>query len=124
MRKSGEDREVIQTKEKRIRDTMLRFRVTSEEREAIERKMEEYGTDNMAAYLRKMALDGYVIRLELPEIGDLTGQLGKVGSNINQIARRVNSMGHVGIEEIRLARKALEEIRDGVKNILNRLSSL
>ena len=116
--------EVIQTKEKRIRDTMLRFRVTPEEREAIEKKMEEYGTDNMAAYLRKMAIDGYVIRLELPEIGALTGQLGKVGNNINQIARRVNGMGHVGIEEIRLARKALEEIRDGVNGILTRLSSL
>ena len=116
--------EVIQTKEKRIRDTMLRFRVTPEEREKIERKMEEYGTDNMAAYLRKMAIDGYVIRLELPEIGTLTGQLGKVGSNINQIARRVNGMGHVGIEEIRLARKALEEIRDRVNGILTRLSSL
>ena len=116
--------EVIQTKEKRIRDTMLRFRVTPEEREKIERKMEEYGTDNMAASLRKMAIDGYVIRLELPEIGTLTGQLGKVGSNINQIARRVNGMGHVGIEEIRLARKALEEIRDRVNGILTRLSSL
>ena len=111
-------------REKRIRDTMLRFRVTPEEREKIERKMEEYGTDNMAAYLRKMAIDGYVIRLELPEIGALTGQLGKVGSNINQIARRVNGMGHVGIEEIRLARKALEEIRDGINRILTRLSSL
>jgi hypothetical protein len=52
---------------------MLRFRVTPEEREMIEKKMEEYGTDNMAAYLRKMAIDGYVIRMELPEIGTLTG---------------------------------------------------
>ena len=120
MRKSGQDREVIQTKEKRIRDTMLRFRVTPEEREAIEQKMEEYGTDNMAAYLRKMAIDGYVIRLELPEIGALTGQLGKVGSNINQIARRVNGMGHVGIEEIRLARKALEEMSDPDQEIFLR----
>ena len=116
--------EVIHTKEKRVRDTMLRFRVTPEEREKIERKMEEYGTDNMAAYLRKMAIDGYVIRLELPEIGTLTGQFGKVGSNINQIARRVNGMGHIGIEEIRLARKALEEIRDGVRNILIQLSNI
>jgi methyl-accepting chemotaxis protein len=78
----------------------------------------------MAAYLRKMAIEEYVIRLELPEIGELTGQLGKVGSNINQIARRVNSIGHGGIEEIRLARKALEEIRDGINRILTRLSSL
>ena len=124
MDKSEPNCEVKSTKEKRIRDTMLRFRVTPEEREKIERKMEEYGTDNMAAYLRKMAIDGYVIRLELPEIGTLTSQLGKVGNNINQIARRVNGMGHVGIEEIRLARKALEEIRDGINRILTRLSSL
>ena len=111
-------------REKRIRDTMLRFRVTPEEREKIEQKMQEYGTDNMAAYLRKMAIDGYVIRLELPEIGTLTGQLGKVGNNVNQIARHVNGMGHVGIEEIKLARKALEEIRDGINRLLTRLSSL
>ena len=112
------------TKEKRIRDMMLRFRVTPEEREKIEQKMEEYGTDNMAAYLRKMAIDGYVIRLDLPEVSTITGQLGRIGGNMNQIARRVNGMGHVGIEEIRLARKALEEIRDGVNGILTRLSSL
>ena len=79
--------------------------------------MEEYGTDNMAAYLRKMAIDGYVIRMELPEISTLTGQLGKVGSNINQIARPVNGMGHVGIEEIRLVRIALEEIQDSINCI-------
>ena len=61
--------------EKRIRNTMLRYRVTPEERDKIEWKMEEYGTDNMAAYLRKMDIE----RLELPEIGTITGELRKDG---------------------------------------------
>lgn len=31
--------------------------------------MEQYGTENMSAYLRKIAIDGYVVNLELPELG-------------------------------------------------------
>ena len=52
----------------REREIQLKFRVTPEERELIEAKMAQLGTQNMAAYLRKMALDGYVVRLELPQI--------------------------------------------------------
>ena len=47
----------------REREIQLKFRVTPEERELIEAKMAQLGTQNMAAYLRKMALDGYVVRL-------------------------------------------------------------
>lgn len=53
----------------REREIQLKFRVTPEERELIEAKMAQLGTQNMAAYLRKMALDGYVVRLELPSFG-------------------------------------------------------
>ena len=50
---------------------MLRFQVMPEKREAIEKKMEEYSTDIMAAYLRKITIDGYVIHLEFPEVSTL-----------------------------------------------------
>ena len=52
---------------KRKRDIQLKFRVTPQEREMIETKMAQFGTTNMAAYLRKMAIDGYVVKLDLPE---------------------------------------------------------
>ena len=52
----------------RQREIQLKFRVTPEERELIEQKMEQLGTTNMAAYLRKMAMDGYAVNLELPEL--------------------------------------------------------
>ena len=53
---------------KRKRDMQLNFRVSSEELAVIEQKMSQLGTSNREAYLRKMALDGYVVKLELPEL--------------------------------------------------------
>ena len=50
---------------KRKRNIQLKFRVTPQEREMIETKMAQFGTTNMAAYLRKMAIDGYVVKLDL-----------------------------------------------------------
>ena len=55
---------------------------------------------NMAAYLRKMAIDGYVVRLELPELRDLISLLRRTSSNFNQIARRVNSTGRAYEDDI------------------------
>ena len=52
----------------RKRDIRLRFRVTPEERALIEEKMTQVGTSNMEAYLRKMSIDGYILKLDLPEL--------------------------------------------------------
>jgi hypothetical protein len=52
----------------RKRSVEVKFRVTPEERAMIEQKMQQFGTANMGAYLRKMALDGYVVKLDLPEL--------------------------------------------------------
>ena len=54
----------------RNRPVQVKFRVTPEERKMIDRRMEQAGVTNMAAYLRKMAIDGYVVKLELPELRD------------------------------------------------------
>ena len=56
---------------KRKREVQLNFRVSPEELALIEQKMAQLGTKNREAYLRKMALDGYVVRLELPELKEL-----------------------------------------------------
>ena len=52
---------------KRKRDVPVLFWVSAEELELIHQKMQQYGTENLSAYLRKMALDGYVVKLELPD---------------------------------------------------------
>ena len=80
---------------KRNRTEQIKFWATPEEKELILRKMELYGTSNMGAYLRKMAIDGYVIKLELPELKEMIRLLGIANNNINQIARIANTCGYV-----------------------------
>ena len=79
----------------RERKVQLKFRVTPQERELIEQKMAQLGTRNMAAYLRKMALDGYVVRLELPELKEMVSLLRRSSNNLNQLTRRVHETGRV-----------------------------
>ena len=80
---------------KRVRDTPLMFWVTQAERELICRKMEQLGTVNLSAYLRKIAIDGYVVRLELPELQEMISLLRRYSNNLNQLTRRANETGRV-----------------------------
>ena len=67
------------TAPKRKREVQLNFRVSPEELALIEQKMAQLGTTNREAYLRKMALDGYVVRLELPELKELVSLMCNTG---------------------------------------------
>ena len=84
----------------RNRPVQVKFRVTPEERKMIDRRMEQAGISNMAAYLRKMAIDGYVVKLELPELRDFISLLRRTSNNFNQIARRVNSTDRIYADDI------------------------
>jgi hypothetical protein len=79
----------------REREIQLKFRVTPQEREMIEQKMAQFGTKNMAAYLRKISIDGYVIRLEQPELKEMVSLLSRSSNNLNQLTRRVHETGRV-----------------------------
>ena len=78
---------------KRKRDIQLKFRVTPQEREMIETKMAQFGTTNMAAYLRKMAIDGYVVKLDLPELRELVSLLRYSSNNLNQLTKLSHQRG-------------------------------
>ena len=86
--------------EKRAREVQLKFRVTPEERQLIEDKMALLGTSNMAAYLRKMAVDGYIINLEMPELRELISLLRRSSNNLNQLTKRVHETGRIYAEDI------------------------
>ena len=88
------------TPPRRKRSVQLNFRVSEEELAAIESKMEQLGIFNREAYLRKMALDGYAVRLDLPELKELLSLLRRHSSNLNQLVRRVNTTGRVYEEAI------------------------
>lgn len=94
----------------RKRTVQIKFRVTEEERALIEEKMKLIPTRNMAAYLRKMAIDGYVIQVDHSNIKAMTAEIQKIGVNINQIARRANATGNVYREDIEEIKGVLNEI--------------
>ena len=94
----------------RKRTVQIKFRVTEEERALIEEKMKLIPTRNMAAYLRKMAIDGYVIQVDHSDIKAMTAEIQKIGVNINQITRRANATGSVYQEDIEEIKGVLNEI--------------
>lgn len=94
----------------RKRDIQLKFYVTEQERFLIAEKMKLLPTDNLGAYLRKMAIDGYIIQVDYSAIKEQTAEIQKIGVNINQIARRVNSTGNVYEQDLKEIKGALEKI--------------
>lgn len=86
--------------------------------------MREAGTANMGAYLRKMALDGYILRLDLPELKEILSQLRYMGNNVNQIAKRANEVGVIDEMDIRGVSKRQERMLEQVARLLEKLSGL
>ncbi|MFR8331193.1 MAG: plasmid mobilization protein [Oscillospiraceae bacterium] len=109
---------------KRKREVQLNFRVSPEELALIEQKMAQLGTTNREAYLRKMALDGYVVRLELPELKELVSLMRYSSNNLNQLARRVNETGRIYDADLEDISRRQEALWDGVHRILTQLAKL
>ena len=103
---------------KRKRDVPVLFWVSADEMELIQQKMAQFGTKNLSAYLRKMAVDGYVVQLDLPELKELVSLLRRSSNNLNQLTRKVHE---TDLEDIS---QRQEQLWDGVKEILTQLSKL
>ncbi len=109
---------------KRKREVQLNFRVSPEELAMIEQKMAQLGTSNREAYLRKMALDGYVVRLELPELKELVSLMRYSSNNLNQLARRAHETGRIYDADLEDISRRQEALWDGVHQVLTQLAKL
>lgn len=78
----------------RIRPIRIEICVTEQERQLIRHKMAQLGTKNMGAYIRKMTIDGYIIKVDYTGQKKLAAAVSRVASNINHICRRINQTGH------------------------------
>ena len=108
----------------RNRPIQVKFRVTPEERAMIDRRMAQAETINMAAYLRKMAIDGYVVKLDLPELRDLISLLRRTSNNFNQIARRVNSTDRIYADDIQEMKTMIEQTWEATNKVLEKLAAI
>lgn len=117
-------RERILLPPERKRDKQLKIWVSQEEQEMIRQKMAEFGTENMGAFVRKMVIDGYILKLDIPELKAIIRLLGPIGNNVNQMARKLNSGGNIYREDIAEVNAQLDAVYKQLEKILKRLSKI
>ena len=108
----------------RNRNIQLNFRVSAQERSWIETKMAESGVCNREAYLRKMAINGYILRLELPELKEMISLLRRLSNNTNQIARSMNETGRIYEADVQEVLQQQEWLWEGMRELLAGLARL
>ena len=106
------------------RNVRMHFRVSEEENEIIREKMQETGIKSIGAYLRKMAVDGYCVRLEMADVKEVLRLLRINSNNINQYTKKAHETGCIYIRDVEKLQKSQEEIWILIKQLLVKLSEI
>ena len=86
--------------------------------------MAQLGTGNMATYLRKIAIDGYIVNLDLPELRELVSLLRRSSNNLNQLTRRVHETSRVYDADLESLRHEFDKLWDAAKLVMEKLAAL
>ena len=108
----------------KVRSRDIHAYFTQEEVDRIHQRMAEASVKSRSAYLRKMALDGYIVKLDMDEITEMVSLLRRSSNNLNQLAKKVNSTGSVYGAEIVEIQARQDEVWRLAKDILARLSTI
>ena len=109
---------------KEKRDETIILRLSKTEKNRIYEKMFSMGIRSLSAYIRKMALDGYCLNLDLPQLRRMAYLLQNCSNNLNQVAKRVNESGKIYAADLADLRTRLDELIDIGKQILSKLAEL
>lgn len=106
---------------KRVRDVPIYVWVRPDELEAIRERMAEAGIRNMSAYIRKIALNGYVLHADLAPVQELVSLQRRCANNLNQVAIHANTYG-VYQEELKALQKDYADLWGPLSDLLEKLS--
>lgn len=106
------------------KNQIIKVRVSPEERGLIEKRMKEMQIINLSAFIRKMAINGLCIRLNIEEIRELSYQINRLGNNLNQYARWANTNGEIYIKNMETLMEQFDEVIRKENEILKKLSGL
>lgn len=109
---------------KENRTEILILRLTPTEKERIRQRMADMNIRNMSAFIRRMALNGYCVNLQMPELKDISTQLNRLNANLNQYTKRANMSGNVYQEDVEDLQARTAQLNDSVGEILQRLSKM
>ena len=108
----------------KTQDARIEVRLTRDEKELIHERMKKIPTNNMSAFIRKMALNGYIVVLDLSDVKEAVRLLRINSNNLNQYAHKANVTGKVYQEDIEQLKKQHEEIWEVMNSVLMRLSNI
>ena len=109
---------------KRRRGVPLNVWLTQEEYDTIQQRMSEAGTQNMSAYIRKMALNGYVLNVDLSPVRELVSLQRRCANNLNQIAVQANTYGGIYPSDITKLQKDYTDLWEPLNSLLKQLSAV
>ncbi|MDL2237433.1 MobC family plasmid mobilization relaxosome protein [Christensenellaceae bacterium OttesenSCG-928-K19] len=107
----------------RKRGVLLSAWVSAEEYNTVMQRMEEAGTQNASAYIRKMTLNGYVLNVDISPVRELVSLLRRCSNNLNQVAKHANTYG-IYEHEVKGLQKDYEKLWGRVSDVLNQLAAV
>ena len=108
----------------RKRSVRVKTYLTEEELQMLHKRMAQMGTTNREAYMRKMAIDGYVVRLELPEFKEYVALQKIYSKRFNEIAKRVNETGRIYPEDFSEMKDMLNKQKEHLYRIVDEVNKL
>ncbi len=113
-----------ETTPNRNRSRQVKFWVSEDEYDLLQKKMEAAGGVNQGAYIRKMILDGYIVNLDIPELKEIIRLLSITSNNVNQIARQLHSTGSIYQQDLAEVEKHLEKNYKMLRKLITKLSKI
>ncbi len=110
--------------DKRVRNTSICVWVRPDELVAIRERMTDAGIRNMAAYMRKMALNGYVLHVDLSPVRELVSLQRRCANNLNQVAIHANTYGEIYPDDIKMLQNDYAELWGPLSDLLKKLSEI
>ncbi len=106
------------------KNTEIHLRISDHDKDMIKAKMDSAGVKNLSAYIKKMAIDGYIIVLDLSDIKEVVRLMRINSNNLNQYAKKANENGSIYQHDIQQLKEQQEEIWIAVKGVLARLAAI
>ena len=108
----------------RKRPILIRFYVTPEELAILEQKQEECRMTSREAMIRKLVFEGNILMLDIPEIRELSANLGRCTGSLNQIAKRVNITGRLYDNDLKETKSSLDKMTEMIRKIYQQLTEI
>ena len=108
----------------RKRPILIRFYVTPEELQMLEQKQEECRMTSREAMIRKLIFEGSILTLDIPEIRELSANLGRCAGSLNQIAKRVNITGRLYENDLKETKSNLNDMTEMIRMIYQQLTEI